>query len=82
VAEFVARDEADIAIQQLCEHMLVPGIDVVGPLPTELQRVTTFTAGIAARAAVPDQAKALIQLLLSPQIQAAMPAHGLEPIRA
>lgn len=81
VAEFVARGEADIAIQQLCEHMLVPGVDVVGPLPAELQRVTTFTAGVAAKAAAPSEAKALIKLLLSPTIQAAMPEHGLEPVR-
>lgn len=82
VAEFVARGEVEIAIQQLCEHMLVPGVDVVGPLPAELQRVTTFTAGVAAKAAAPDNAKALVGLLLSPHIQAAMPAHGLDPVRA
>jgi molybdate transport system substrate-binding protein len=79
VAEFLARDEADLAIQQLCEHMLVDGVDVVGPLPDELQRVTTFTAGVGAKAATPDHGRALIALLLTPSSQARLPAHGLEP---
>jgi molybdate transport system substrate-binding protein len=80
VAEFVARGEADIAIQQLCEHMLVPGVDVVGPLPDELNKTTTFTAGVAKSAAAPDEAAALIRLLLAPHVRAAMPSHGLRPL--
>ena len=80
VAEFLANGEADIAIQQLCEHMLVPGVDVVGPLPTDLNKTTTFTAGVTASAAAPNEAAALIRLLLAPHVRAAMPAHGLQPI--
>lgn len=79
VAEFVARGEADIAIQQLCEHMLVKGVDVVGPLPDELNKTTTFTAGVTKSAAAPTEAAALIQLLLKPHVRAAMPSHGLKP---
>ncbi len=79
VAEFVARGEADIAIQQLCEHMLVKGVDVVGPLPAELNRTTTFTAGVTRLAAAPNEAAALIKLLLAPHVRAAMPSHGLQP---
>jgi molybdate transport system substrate-binding protein len=79
VAEFVARGEADIAIQQLCEHMLVPGVDVVGPLPDELNKTTTFTAGVTTSAAAPNEAAALIRLLLAPHVRAAMPSHGLRP---
>lgn len=80
VAEFLARGEADLAIQQLCEHMLVAGVDVVGPLPDELQRVTTFTAGVGARSAAPDHAGALIALLVTPSSQAKLTARGLEPV--
>ena len=79
VAEFVARGEADIAIQQLCEHMLVPGVDVVGPLPDELNKTTTFMAGVAKSATAPNEAVALIRLLLAPHVRAAMPSHGLRP---
>ena len=80
VAEFVARGEAELAIQQLCEHMLVPGVDVVGPLPDELNKTTTFTAGVAKSAAAPNEAAALIRLLLAPHVRAAMPSHGLRPV--
>ena len=79
VAEFVARGEAEIAIQQLCEHMLVKGVDVVGPLPDELNKTTTFTAGVTKSAAAPNEAAALIRLLRAPHVRAAMPTHGLQP---
>jgi molybdate transport system substrate-binding protein len=80
VAEFVARGEAEIAIQQLCEHMLVPGVEVVGPLPDELNKTTVFTAGVTKSAAAPGEAAALIKLLLAPHVRAAMPSHGLTPV--
>jgi molybdate transport system substrate-binding protein len=80
VAEFVARGEADIAVQQLCEHMLVPGVDVAGPLPAELNRTTVFTAGVLKSAASPGEAATLIRLLLAPHVRAAMPSHGLQPV--
>lgn len=80
VAEFVARGEAEIAIQQLCEHMLVPGVDVVGPLPDKLNKTTIFTAGVTQSTAAPDEAAALIRLLLAPHVRAAMPSHGLQPV--
>jgi molybdate transport system substrate-binding protein len=81
VAEFVASGEAEIAIQQLCEHMLVAGVDVIGPIPAELNKTTTFTAGVASRSTVPRVAAQLIELLMAPQVQRGMPAHGLEPIQ-
>src|SRR5262245_19882608 len=82
VAEYVARGEAELAVQQLCEHMLVKGVEIVGPLPAELQKITTFAAAVAQRASHPRQASALIDLLLATHVQAAMAAHGLEAIRA
>ena len=80
VAEFVARGEAELAIQQLCEHMLVPGVDVVGPLPDALNKTTVFTAGVTRSAAAPGEGAALIKLLLAPHVRAAMPSHGLTPV--
>ena len=77
VAEFVAQGRAELAVQQLSEHRLVPGVDVVGPLPAELNKTTMFTVGVAARAAAPKEAAALIALLAAPHVQKAMPEHGL-----
>ena len=80
VAEFVASGEAEIGIQQLCEHKLVAGVDVIGPIPAELNRTTTFTAGVAARSSARREAEALVALLAAPHVRAAMPSHGLTPI--
>lgn len=77
VAEFVAQGRAEIAIQQLCEHRLIAGVDVVGPLPAELNKTTTFTAGVATHAASPRQAAALVALLASSHVQRLLPEHGL-----
>jgi molybdate transport system substrate-binding protein len=80
VAEFVASGEAEIAVQQLCEHMLIAGVDVIGPIPSELNKTTIFTAGVAAGASAPKQAAALIALLAATHVRAAMPSHGLQPV--
>jgi molybdate transport system substrate-binding protein len=78
VAEFLARGEATLAIQQICEHMLVPGVEVVGPVPAELQAVTTLGVALHARAPSPEPARALIAVLLSERGQSIMGKHGLE----
>jgi molybdate transport system substrate-binding protein len=82
VAEFVASGKAEIAVQQLCEHKLVAGVDVVGALPTDLNKTTTFTAGVAQRAVAPREAAALVALLCDSRVQRVMPEHGLDPAAA
>ena len=59
----VAAGEAEIGVQQLCELAPVPGIDIVGPLPAPVQKMTHFSAGIPANAANPQGARALMELL-------------------
>lgn len=59
----VAAGDAEIGVQQLCELAPVPGIEIVGPLPEPVQRVTHFSAGITANAANPEGARALMALL-------------------
>ena len=59
----VASGEAEIGVQQLCELEPVPGIDIVGPLPDAVQRITYFSAGIPSDAANPAGARALLERL-------------------
>ncbi len=73
------RGEADIGIQQMSELLAVDGIDIVGPLPDELQSVTLFTASIPANAIHPDAARSFIDLLVTPESKNIIKAKGLEP---
>jgi molybdate transport system substrate-binding protein len=81
VGSVVARGDAEIGFQQISELLGMPGIDYVGPLPPEVQRVTVFSAGIAAGAREPVAAGTLIAFLASPAAAAAIAKSGLEPIR-
>src|SRR3954452_966242 len=61
----VARGEAEIGIQQLCELAPVAGIDIVGPLPEPLQRLTHFSAAIPADAPDAAAGQQILRLLVS-----------------
>jgi molybdate transport system substrate-binding protein len=75
----VARGEAEIGVQQLCELAPVAGIDIVGPLPAPLQKLTFFSAGIPANATNSKAALALIELLCSDAARARMSEGGMQP---
>jgi len=82
VGEIVAHGDAEIGFQQISELKPVEGIDIVGPLPDELQKITVFSAGIASLSKEPDAGKALIKFLASPAAAATMIKSGLDPIPA
>ena len=80
VGAVVARGEADIGFQQLSELLPLEGIDIVGPLPADLQRVTIFSAGLAAGAKEPDAGKALMACSTAPEAAPMITKSGLEPV--
>ena len=82
VGEVTARGETELAVQQISELLPVAGIDIVGPLPDELQKVTVFSAGIASASKEPEAGKALITFLASPAAKDTIVRSGLEPIAA
>jgi molybdate transport system substrate-binding protein len=82
VAGVVARGEAEIGFQQFSEMLPIAGVDIVGPLPPELQKVTVFSAGIATVSKEPEAGKALINFLASPAARDAIVKSGLEPLSA
>jgi molybdate transport system substrate-binding protein len=57
----------------------VPGVDVVGPIPEELQTKIGFAAGLSASTKEPEAAKALIRFLSAPAAAATLRAKGVEP---
>jgi molybdate transport system substrate-binding protein len=78
----VARGEAELGFQQMSELKPIEGIELVGPLPPELQKVTVFSAGIVTTSKEPDAAKALIAFLASPAAAAAIVKSGIEPMNS
>ncbi|HEX9431574.1 MAG TPA: substrate-binding domain-containing protein [Burkholderiales bacterium] len=78
-ARLLAAGEVDLAIQQTGELISVPGVELAGSLPGELQSITTFAIAIPTAARQPDAAKALIKYLQSAEAAAVMKARGLDP---
>jgi molybdate transport system substrate-binding protein len=81
VGAVVARGDAEIGFQQISELLPVDGIDFVGPLPPEVQRVTIFSAGVGTASAHPSTARSFIEFLASPAAPAAIERTSLEPIQ-
>ena len=82
VGEIVARGEAEIGFQQISELKPVAGIDIVGPVPDDLQKITIFSAGIATVSKEPEAGKTLIQFLGSAAARDTIVGSGLDPIPA
>ena len=76
----VARGDAELGFQQISELRPVPGVEVVGPLPPAVQRVTIFSVAAAAGATNPAGGRALIRFLASPAASAAIARSGMEPV--
>lgn len=79
VGGLVAGGEVELGFQQLSELMHLPGIDVVGPLPAEIQAITMFSAAVCTASMRAAVARTLLSFLASPQANAAKRRHGMEP---
>lgn len=79
VGNYLLRNEAEIGLQQLPELMAVPGIEIVGPIPEEVQLVTVFSAGISTTAANPGAARQWIESLRASATVPIIRAAGMQP---
>ena len=75
----VAKGKAEIALHQMQELLAVPGIEIVGPLPVDLQETFVFSAAIMTGANDVKAARALIEFLGTPEARAVIKAKGMEP---
>jgi molybdate transport system substrate-binding protein len=75
--EMLAAGEIELGAAQIPELMAVPGVEVVGPLPADLQTITIFSVGLATGAREADAAKAFIQFLAGPRAAPVYKAKGL-----
>jgi molybdate transport system substrate-binding protein len=78
--EAAARGEVDMAVQQISELVPIKGIDIVGALPAELQKISVFAGGIFHAAKNVDGAGKLLAELAAPGLVPALIRNGLEPV--
>jgi len=79
VGSLVARGEVDLGFQQLSELLDLDGVDVVGPLPDEIQITTTFSAGTCTTSTLPDAVREMTTFLASAATASTKRRHGMEP---
>jgi ABC-type molybdate transport system substrate-binding protein len=80
VGAVVARGDAELGFQQISELVTIEGLDYVGPLPDEVQLVSTFSAGIASGAKSPAAARELVDFLASVDLGPVVERYGLDQI--
>ncbi len=81
VSEMVARGEVELGLVVITQILTTPGVDLVGPLPKEIQSYVTFTAGVSASAKRPDAARQLIAFLTGPTAVPVIRTQGMEAVR-
>jgi molybdate transport system substrate-binding protein len=78
-AELLVTGEAELAVQQISELKQVRGVEVVGPIPYELQSPAVFSAGRLAASKRVVQSGAWLKYLASPEVAPVLRESGLEP---
>jgi molybdate transport system substrate-binding protein len=78
IAPAVASGEAELGVF-LTNVLIAPGVELVGPFPSELQQELVFTAAAAADSKEADAAQAFIDYLRTPAAIAAIMAAGMSP---
>jgi molybdate transport system substrate-binding protein len=80
VSELVARGEVELGLVVITQILTTAGVELVGPLPPEVQSYVVFTAGVSAISKVPDAARQLIEFLTGPAAIPTIRAQGMEPV--
>ena len=78
-AERLVTGDADLAVQQISELKQVAGVEIVGPIPLDMQSPAVFSAGRLAASKRVVQADELLKYLASPEAAPVLRASGLEP---
>jgi molybdate transport system substrate-binding protein len=81
VGPLIASGKVEIGFQQMSELLPTPGIDILGPLPAEIQVITTFSGGVHVAAGEAEAARSWLAYLTAPQSAAVLRKHGMEPAK-
>jgi len=77
-AEALVTGNAELCVHQISEIIPVKGVVLVGPLPKELQKITTYSGGVASKATNPEVARAFMAFLTRPSFKPKLAAAGLD----
>lgn len=77
-AEQLVQGNADLAVQQISELLMVEGIDVVGPLPAGTQQAISLSAAVLSRAQQPERAQAFLSWLKTPSVTDVFNRFGMD----
>jgi molybdate transport system substrate-binding protein len=80
VSEMVARGELELGIVVITQILTTPGVELVGPLPSELQFPNDFVDGVSVNSKVPAAAAELIKFLKGSVAVPVIRSQGMEPL--
>jgi molybdate transport system substrate-binding protein len=76
----VAKGEAELTMTLISEILPIPGVQLLGPVPGDLQDYVTFEAARSAHAPDASPAAALRRALVGPVFTSALESHGMESV--
>jgi molybdate transport system substrate-binding protein len=79
VSELVAKGEIELGLVVTTQIMTTPGVELVGPIPRDIQYYVRWSGGVSANAAAPAVAKELLRFLAGPTALPVLKAQGMEP---
>jgi len=79
-SELVAKGEIELGILVVTQMFTTPGVELVGPLPPEIQFYVSFGGAVSATSMAPDAARDLLKFLKGPTAIPVIKAQGMEPI--
>jgi len=80
VSELVAKGDIELGMVVITQILTTPGVELVGPLPSEIQSYITFTGGVSTASRYRDAAQDLIRFLTGPAALPVIKAQGMEPV--
>ena len=79
VSELVAKGEVELGMVVITQILTTPGLELVGPLPPEIQSYVVFTGAVGTNSRAPGVAKQLLKFLTGPTAIPIFRAQGMEP---
>lgn len=79
VSQLVADGKVELGIVAITQILTTPGVQLVGPLPADLQSYVTFDGAVSSNAHAAEEAAALLRFLIGPVAVPVIKAQGMEP---